>query len=469
MKEKKNIDRIFQEKFKDFEEEPNEQIWENISRELDKNGKRRVGLIPLWIKLGGVAAIFAIILAGILLQNNSNLIQEEPAVVNEDSQYINDSEKSFSPDEGITKSSDINPENENSSTFDQKSEQALSPKNNNEIKFQKKNNSLNSQAVKKQQKEYFALANELEKNSEKINEEEKEAQNPGDLIQESSGLIAEAKTLENDSLKQASNKNKAVNALAEAREELRNTKTEAIAESNSKNIRLSTFAAPVLYSNIGSGNEISSQFENNSSSSEVSFSYGIRLAYQVSEKIKIRTGISKINMSYNIEDISYSPAALGTSIENINPETNNLSIRSDAANQGNRGNSFAETAIASFIFTPGEINQQFGFIEVPLEIEYTILDKRFGLNLIGGGSTLFLDNNQVSLVAGEDSTTLGTASNINSTSFSTNIGLGFGYQLNDRFSLNLEPIFKYQINTFKNVDNVTPVNLGVYSGISYRF
>ncbi|WP_273568743.1 hypothetical protein [Maribacter halichondriae] len=47
---KKNLDKLFQEKFKDFSEIPDEKVWENISASLDKKNRRRV--IPIWWKLG---------------------------------------------------------------------------------------------------------------------------------------------------------------------------------------------------------------------------------------------------------------------------------------------------------------------------------------------------------------------------------------------------------------------------------
>lgn len=286
---------------------------------------------------------------------------------------------------------------------------------------------------------------------------------------EPSGAIAE---IEKDSTKTKSLlEKKEENALAQIEEEKKNhEKEEAIAESASKKLRLSTFAAPVFYKNMGSGNELSSQFSNNASSSEVTLSYGIKVAYELSDKIRIRTGISKLNMSYNIQDISYSPSAIAGRFENIRPAEDNLQIRSNAApNTGLPSESFSQNSLASSIFTPGEINQQFGFIEVPLEIEYVVIDKKFGLNLIGGGSSLFLDRNRVDLVSGNATTNLGEASNINNTSFSTNIGLGMDYKLNDKFSISLEPIFKYQLNTFDNVNNVQPVNFGIYSGLNLKF
>eukprot|EP00759_Apiculatamorpha_spiralis_P016727 PhF_6_TR22889/c0_g1_i1/m.32477 len=58
MSERKNIDRLFQEKFKDFEATPPEVSWANIEAKLD--GKKKKRAIPFWWKLSGVAAVFLI-------------------------------------------------------------------------------------------------------------------------------------------------------------------------------------------------------------------------------------------------------------------------------------------------------------------------------------------------------------------------------------------------------------------------
>ena len=58
MNERKNIERIFQEKFKDFEVNPAEEVWGNIEKKLDEKKRRRI--IPFWWKLSGVAALFLI-------------------------------------------------------------------------------------------------------------------------------------------------------------------------------------------------------------------------------------------------------------------------------------------------------------------------------------------------------------------------------------------------------------------------
>ena len=55
MKEQKNIERLFQEKFKDFEVAPPEMAWNNIEARLNKKKKKR-RVIPFWFKASGIAA-----------------------------------------------------------------------------------------------------------------------------------------------------------------------------------------------------------------------------------------------------------------------------------------------------------------------------------------------------------------------------------------------------------------------------
>src|SRR5699024_9393065 len=60
MKDKKNIDRLFQEKFKDFEKTPPEGVWTTIEQKL--TGKKRDrAAFPLWSKIAGVAALLALL------------------------------------------------------------------------------------------------------------------------------------------------------------------------------------------------------------------------------------------------------------------------------------------------------------------------------------------------------------------------------------------------------------------------
>ena len=103
MKEKKNIDNIFNEGFKDFEATPSPRVWENIQAELKKDKKERK-VIPLWIKLSGVAALLALLLTvGDSLYNSTdaeipsitdeNVIKTEKELQQNSSEIENDANK----------------------------------------------------------------------------------------------------------------------------------------------------------------------------------------------------------------------------------------------------------------------------------------------------------------------------------------------------------------------------------------
>ena len=111
------------------------------------------------------------------------------------------------------------------------------------------------------------------------------------------------------------------------------------------------------------------------------------------------------------------------------------------------------------------------FIEVPLEIEYQLLNRQFGLTLIGGFSSLFLSDNEVFSETNNGTTaSLGEATNINDVSYSANFGLGLNYKVSKKINLNLEPMFKYQINTFNNTSgDFKPFFIGVYTGFAINF
>lgn len=55
---KKNLDRLFQEKFKDFDAKPNKKVWQNIQNQLEEEkDDKSVFVIPFWIKQIGRAHV----------------------------------------------------------------------------------------------------------------------------------------------------------------------------------------------------------------------------------------------------------------------------------------------------------------------------------------------------------------------------------------------------------------------------
>lgn len=115
--------------------------------------------------------------------------------------------------------------------------------------------------------------------------------------------------------------------------------------------------------------------------------------------------------------------------------------------------------------------QKMGYIEVPLELSYALVNKKFGIDVIGGVSTLFLNNNNIYVTSTQGyNVEVGEAENLNDVHFSTNFGVGFKYRFWKSFQANFEPTFKYQLNTFSgDAGNFKPYFIGLYSGISFSF
>ena len=117
-----------------------------------------------------------------------------------------------------------------------------------------------------------------------------------------------------------------------------------------------------------------------------------------------------------------------------------------------------------------QLVQDLSYFEVPMELNYALLNTRFGINMIGGFSTLILGNNEISVRDGAINEIIGEANNLNSVSFTTNIGLGFNYRINNRLKFNIEPMFKYQLNPYSDSSvDFNPYYMGVYSGLSFKF
>lgn len=433
MKEKKYIDRLYQEKFRDFEATPSEAVWRNISAKLQEKDRRRPVITPFWSRMAGIAAIFTLIL----------LIGEWMFPVKTGTQVVSDEvEESFNNslpanNSGIA----ANPEEEEEFVEDSSEVIVANTQNIRTL--------ASSERAANRQKKSPEIASLQTGKSKKISSG-------------TNGITAGEMSGEQEAASPEIDKKKSLF------DEI-NKQEEAIAEETSKEkFEVSTHAAPIYYGNFGKGNFLDPRFNNNSSEGEITYSYGINIAYAISDKIKIRSGVNKVNMSYNTNGITYQSVVGPVPISGISMDSKSEEPRVS----GELGTSkpVASTNRPGVgVIRPGLLNQKMGFIEVPVELEYNLIRKKFELNIIGGASTLFLDENRISVNSGNMSAE-GRANNLNEVSFSTNLGLGLDYNLSEKFKLNLEPMLKYQVNTFNtsSSDN-QPYYLGIYSGFSYKF
>ncbi len=202
-------------------------------------------------------------------------------------------------------------------------------------------------------------------------------------------------------------------------------------------------------------------------------SYGLGFNYALTSRLSVRSGINTVNLSYDTHGVEFY-ASLSQGTNNVARTTDaNIVVQNQqpASAPINPTNSFAMSDQLPKETFNGSMVQRTGYIEVPAEISYALLNKKFGINVIGGFSALFLNQNSVSVVSTQGlSTDVGRAQNLSSLAFSSNLGLGFTYKFLKQFEASFEPTFKYQLNTYtRDSGNFRPYFIGLYTGISFSF
>ncbi|MBC5834891.1 PorT family protein [Flavobacterium sp. F372] len=254
---------------------------------------------------------------------------------------------------------------------------------------------------------------------------------------------------------------------------LREKETKKVVDEKEKRSKwaVNSYVAPVFFNSFASGSPLSEEFASNEKTFNNSTSYGVGIAYNLNKRLAIKTGVSNLNLDYDTENIAfYSSFEDQSKIANTNIERNANGKYLVLKHEKDVSKNAIENQIVQSNQNFGNLNQRIQYVEVPLELSYAILNKKFGVAIKGGMSTLFLTENEVSIKAPDGNMQIGKASNLNDVHFSSNVGLGFSYNFMKNFQLNLEPTLKYQINTFnKNSEDFTPYVIGVNTGISYKF
>ena len=532
MSEKKNIDKLFKEQFKNFEVTPSDAVWENIEAKLNTD-KRKRRVIPIWWTFAGVAATLLLMftLANTVFndadspveqnvvdtEKSTNSPLDKDTISNDlelnttedlDNNPIVDSEKNL--EETIEKNTSNTPENNLTSPneIDDKTSVTLSEeKKKQDLKQNKTENYNNKSVINNKSLQRDAIVSNDTKNT-KDKTDNSNLTNKNTVVNSSNTTTSKSEDPKNvirkekseiDKLIKQNKSDSATQVTSSNTSEKENSKTvidtsktnallteenaieSAIAESKNTEITKDSInpltkrwsvapnMAPVYFNTLGTGSTIDEQFVNNTKEGEVNVSYGVKGAYVINKKFTVRAGVNKVNLGYSTNNVVAFARPNTTdsnrALQNVNMSdstttylsTNNLKLTNGPE--------------VLFLKEQGSISQQLGFIEVPIELEYNVLDTKIGLNLIGGFSTLFLSDNDIYSVENNGNRTrLGEASNINDMSYSANFGVGVNYNISSKLRFNLEPMFKYQINTFNDTSgDFQPFFIGVYTGLSFKF
>jgi hypothetical protein len=552
MKENKNIERLFQEKFKDFEALPPQESWNIIADRLNEKKKKR-RIVPIWFQFSGVAA--TLLLVGALVWNflGNNETKELPnfenTIVNgnETDNKESNSKTEFTTDESLVYDTKLNNNNSNKNSLDSdqlnnnkskiykenllnKQNKINSGKTNTIITYnelekntdsnykrkKKSNNNFKQQRFAKENSEIVVVSNTKKSTAKRKSKYKSNKSNVGFENEISTDLIVADKSSKeqqimkndidaffeqtttnktlvtnNDSISSETNNTnvlasteiiskdstliaevlKETNPLEELLKEKEVGKNEDEKEEKRSKWAISTNASPVYFNSLAEGSSIDEQFNSNSKNYTTTLSIGLAGSYAINDKLSLKTGVNSINLSYNTNDVLFESRMrevdnnIPTISRNANASNMIFSSKNGTVNEisGDVENVIIDNNI-------GALKQNISYIEVPLELSYKLIDKKFGVEIIGGMSTLFLNQNNISLVTNGFEMEVGRANNLNNIHFSSNVGLGFKYSFWKSFNANFQPMFKYQINTFnQNSSNFKPYFIGLYSGISFSF
>jgi hypothetical protein len=499
MEDKKDIERIFQERLKDFEAVPPVDAWDTIEARLDRKKKTRV--LPLWWQLAGVAAVLAIIITTVVMSNNEAAIPIEQIVVEDvdttidhdstpvDASTVNDAVaieniKGNSTDDRIDSNEPADPSSGTEaivgSNFDEPATSKVSPDNEVAVNLSNttgsensKTNAIAQQSEKPRADGATAIATVNNDRKKAIVENEPSNINAGNLdavnaVASNSDIDQQVKQ-DPVSTDPTNTQEKTLESIAAAAQDAADLDKDAPFD---KKWTAATMVAPVISNTLG-GSSINEQVANNSQDSDLNISYGVAVDYNFAPRWSVRTGVHQLNVNYSTQDVTYGSGAGALAINSAAPSGG---FNNNAVGNSNTppvvDDSFAQelVSVRTFGGFSGELSQQLGYLEVPLEVKYRLVDRRLGVNVLGGFSALFLTDNSVNVTSDGQRLDLGEDSNFQDFNQSANFGLGIDYRFTNRFGLSVEPTFKYQLNALRNdVADFRPYTLGVYTGLMYRF
>lgn len=223
---------------------------------------------------------------------------------------------------------------------------------------------------------------------------------------------------------------------------------------------VSFYIIPTYYNSLSKGSSFGNNFINHKKEGGITLSYRVTFDIKLSEKLNLRTGFGKVNLSHTTINVS-TTTNTGT-IPNLT-EFDGISYDFSSLE-----NIYSNELLGAS--TNIDFKQKIGYFEIPAELVYNFSRKKVKWKIIGGGSVLKITDNAIIAESSNGNYTIGKSNNLSEYSFSANLGGGFDYPLSKKLKINVEPMFKYHIKTFsRETANFKPYSFSVFIGATYKF
>ena len=222
----------------------------------------------------------------------------------------------------------------------------------------------------------------------------------------------------------------------------------------------------------------------------ISFSSGVHVSYRRHSRLAFETGIffNKTGVAISAPGIQlfsqqsdYLVLGNGSEQANIKAVTNSVGniisnsgeiyVNGYKMNAANAPEALMDNTMDRLASSTAGIEQHLDYIELPFNLRYSVIDRTFELQLVGGMSTNFLVNNYVTMETDAGQEEIGYLSNIRNVNYSGNAGLGMIYHVSKKLNLMLEPRFRYFLNSINDstLPSTRPYSIGIYTSLNYTF
>jgi hypothetical protein len=235
------------------------------------------------------------------------------------------------------------------------------------------------------------------------------------------------------------------------------------------------------------GSAGSASYYNDVEEGIISYAGGVNVQYALLKRLSVQSGLYYSSMGMKVGNAYYARVDNGSSFmdetaslqASINNSTGIIETQKDldyavGANtvpQAGWEVSSQNLRANALNATEGEILQQFEYLELPLILRYRVIDRRLGFHLLGGLSSNFLVGNSAYYQEGENKEEIGATRNLRPVNYSSVVGMGVDYSISKRFHINLEPTFRYYLNSINTGSLIKshPYTVGFFTGLLYTF
>ena len=246
-------------------------------------------------------------------------------------------------------------------------------------------------------------------------------------------------------------------------------------------------ASPTYYSQFtASGNDVARQIKN-SDQGKVSYSGGVGFAYKVNNRFSVQSGFYYSSMGKELEGVTaYSgfaqvnPSKGSNNFRVLTPhgaiQANNPDVYLSSSNAPER----VITRYTTDVLDPAKNNlnhlsnsiyQDLSYLELPVLLRYKVIDRKMGVSVVGGVSYNLLVNNSAYTIVDGSKYSVGATDGLANLSLSSSLGMGMEYKFSKSVSFNLEPTFRYFLNSSHSdkIEGMHAYSLGIFSGFAYKF